>query len=82
MSQDDSRELTRYSTRRILILHLAGSLGLEDERLTWRVRGSVLRLGDYRGAGHPKESREWRAELWESTRRTGRAEGYRRTTAK
>ena len=54
MSQDDSRELTRKSTRGILVIHLAGSLGLEDERLTWCVRGSVPRLGDYRGAGLPE----------------------------
>ena len=47
MSQDDSREL-------IFILHLAGSLGLEEERLTWCVRGLVPRLGDYRGAGQPE----------------------------
>ena len=47
MSQDESRELTRG----IFILHLAGSLGLEEERLTWCVRGLVPRLGDYRGAG-------------------------------
>ena len=54
MSQDDSRELTRESTRGILVIHLEGSLGLEDERLTWCVRGSVLRLGNYRGAAQPE----------------------------
>ena len=82
MSQDDSRELTRKSTRGILILHLAGSLGLGDEPLTLCVRGSVPRLGDSRGAGQPKESRERRAELWESALGMGRVEGYRRTTTK
>ena len=51
MSRDDSRELTRKSTRRILVLHLAGLLILEDERLTWCVLGSVRRLSDSRGAG-------------------------------
>ena len=54
MGQDDSRDLTRKSTRGILILHLAGSLELEDEPLTWCVRGSVPRLGDSRGAGQPE----------------------------
>ena len=34
------------------------------------------------GQANPKESRERRAELWESARGTGRAEGYRRTTLK
>ena len=51
MSQDNSRELTGKSTRGIHVIHLARSLGLEDERLTWCVNGSVLRLGDSRGAG-------------------------------
>ena len=54
MSQDDSRELTRKSTRGIRVIHLGGSLGLADEQLTWCVRGSVLRLGDSRGAGQPE----------------------------
>ena len=68
MSQDDSRVLTRKSTRGIRVIHLVASLGLRDERLTWCVRGSVQ--------ANPKESRERCAELWESTRGTGRAEGY------
>ena len=51
MSRDDSRELTRKSTRGIFVLHLAGLLILGDGRLTWCVRGSVRRLGDSRGAG-------------------------------
>ena len=46
MSRDDSRELTRKSTRGIFDLHLTGLLGLGDERLTWCVRGLVPRLGD------------------------------------
>ena len=54
MSRDDSRELTRKSTREIFILHLAGLLELEDGQLTWFVRGSVPRLGDFRGAGQPE----------------------------
>ena len=54
MSWDDSREMTRKSTRGIFVLHLAGSLGLGDERPTWCVRGSVPRLGDSKGAGQPE----------------------------
>ena len=54
MSQDDSRELTRKSTLGIRVIHLARSLGLGDERLTWCMRGLVLRLGDSEGAGQPK----------------------------
>ena len=34
------------------------------------------------GQANPKESRERHAELWESTRGTGRADEYRRTAAK
>ena len=80
MSQDDSRELTRKSTRGILVIHLAGSLRLEEKRLTCvdRCRDSVTTEGQ----ANPKESRERRAELWELARGTGRAEGYRRTAAK
>ena len=54
MSQDDSRELTRKSTRGILVIHLVGSLRLEDERVTWCMHGLVLRLGDSRGASQPE----------------------------
>ena len=54
MSLDDSSELTRKSTHGIFVLHLAGSLGLGDERLTWCVRRSVPRLDDSRGAGQPE----------------------------
>ena len=54
MSQDDSRELTRKSTRGILVLHLVDPLGLRDERLTWCMRGSLPRFGDSRGAGQPE----------------------------
>ena len=82
MSQDDSRELTRKSTRGIFVRHLARSLGLEASDLLSafvdRCRDSVTQEGQ----ANPKESRERRAELMESTRGTGRAEGYRRTTAK
>ena len=76
MSRDDSRELTRKSTRGIFVRQLVRLLELGDERLTWCVRGSVPRLGDSRGAGQPKESRERLLELWESAHGTGRAEGY------
>ena len=54
MSQDDSRELTRKSTRGIRVIHLAGSLRLGDKQLTWCMRGSVQRLGDSRGVGQPE----------------------------
>ena len=63
MSQDDSRELTRNSTQGILVLHLAGSLELGDERLTWCVCGSVPRLVTLEGQANSKESRERRGAL-------------------
>ena len=81
MSQDDSRELTRKSTRGILILHLAGSLRLGDEPLCACVdqcQDSVT----LEGQANPKESRERCAELWESARGTRQVEGYQRTAAK
>ena len=53
-SRDDSRELTRKSTRGIFVLHFAGLLELRDERLTWYVRGSVPRLDDFRGPVQPE----------------------------
>ena len=46
ISGDNFRELTRKSTRGILVLRLVALLILGDERLTWCVRGSVRRLGD------------------------------------
>ena len=58
MSRDDFGELTRKSTQGTFVPHLAGSLGLRDERLTWWVRGSVTRLGDFKEAGELEESRE------------------------
>ena len=56
MSRDDSRELTRKSARVILVLHLVGLLGLENERLTRCVRGSMPRFGDFKVADqHERE---------------------------
>ena len=49
--RDDSRELTRKSSQGTFVLHLAGLLGLVDKRLTWCVRGLVMRLSDFREAG-------------------------------
>ena len=54
MSWDDSRELTKKSTRGIFVLHLVGLLKVRNERLTWFARGSVQRLDDSREAGQVK----------------------------
>ena len=45
MSRDNSRELTRKSTRGIFVLHLAGLFELGDEQLTWCVRVSFSGSG-------------------------------------
>ena len=54
MSEDNSREFTRKSTWGIFVLHLAGLLEHRDELLTWCVRGSMTRLGDFREASQAK----------------------------
>ena len=54
MRQDEPRELTRKLSRGTFVLHYAGLLGLEDERLTCCVCGLVMRLGDYREASQHK----------------------------
>ena len=55
MSRDDSRELTRKSTRCIFVLHLAELLAAWVDRC----RDSETPEGQ----ANPKENREWRAEL-------------------
>ena len=54
MSGDDSRELTRKTTRGKFVLHLARLLELGDERLSWCVHELVTRFDDFREAGQPE----------------------------
>ena len=72
MSRDYSRELTRKSTRGTFVLHLARLLRLRDERLLGayvdQCRDSVTSKRQF----SPKESREWRVELWKSAWGMGR----------
>ena len=49
--KEEKDEAERVAQENLQRAKSAGSLELEDERLTWCVRGSVPRLGDYRGAG-------------------------------
>ena len=62
VNRDNSRELSRKSTRGILVLYIEGLLGLRDERLG----ACVDWCGDSvtpKGQANPKGSKELRVEL-------------------
>ena len=45
---DESKELTKKPTLGVLVIHLVGSHGIREERPTWSMRGSVMRLKDFK----------------------------------
>ena len=64
VNQDNSRELTRKSTRGILVLYIVGLLRLRDERLGACVDWCEDSVTP-KGQANPKGSKELHVELWE-----------------